>query len=105
VSARADGDQVTLEVADDGTGIAPDLLPRIFEAFTQGRQGLDRKLGGLGLGLAIARQLIAGHDGTIEARSDGPGRGTTIIVTLPCAFDAVTPSNGFARTPSAGSQE
>ena len=59
VSARADGEQVTLEVADDGAGIAPDLLRRIFDPFTQGRQGLDRKQGGLGLGLAIARQLVA----------------------------------------------
>ncbi len=85
VSARAEGEQVTLEVADDGAGIAPDLLRRIFEPFTQGRQGLDRKQGGLGLGLAIARQLVDGHDGTIEARSEGPGRGTTMIVRLPRA--------------------
>ena len=77
VSARADGDHVALEVADDGAGIAPDLLPRIFDPFTQGRQGLDRKQGGLGLGLAIARQLVVGHGGTIEARSEGPGRGTS----------------------------
>jgi signal transduction histidine kinase/CheY-like chemotaxis protein/GAF domain-containing protein len=83
VSTRTDGDDIALEVADNGTGIAPDLLPRIFDAFTQGRQGLDRKQGGLGLGLAIARQLIVGHGGTIEARSAGPGRGTTMIVRLP----------------------
>jgi PAS domain S-box-containing protein len=85
VSARADGEQVTLEVTDDGAGIAPDLLRRIFDPFTQGRQGLDRKQGGLGLGLAIARQLVHGHDGTIEARSEGPGRGTTMIMRLPRA--------------------
>jgi signal transduction histidine kinase/ActR/RegA family two-component response regulator len=85
VSARSDGEEIALEVADDGAGIAPDLLRRIFDPFTQGRQGLDRKQGGLGLGLAIARQLVVGHDGTIEARSEGPGRGTTMIVTLPCA--------------------
>jgi signal transduction histidine kinase len=85
VTARADGDHVALEVADDGTGIAADLLPRVFDVFTQGRQGLDRKQGGLGLGLAIARQLIVGHDGTIEARSAGPGRGTVVAVRLPRA--------------------
>ena len=85
VSARCDRQQITLEIADDGAGIAPDLLRRIFDPFTQGRQGLDRKQGGLGLGLAIARQLVVGHDGTIEARSEGAGRGTTMIVTLPCA--------------------
>jgi signal transduction histidine kinase/CheY-like chemotaxis protein len=85
VSARADGDCVALEVADDGAGIAPDLLPRVFDAFTQGRQGLDREHGGLGLGLAIARQLIVGHGGAIEARSAGPGRGTVMVVRVPCA--------------------
>jgi signal transduction histidine kinase/CheY-like chemotaxis protein len=85
VSARADGDHIVLEVADDGAGIAPDLLPCVFDAFTQGPQGLDRKQGGLGLGLAIARQLIVGHGGTIEARSAGPGRGTMMVVRLPRA--------------------
>jgi signal transduction histidine kinase/ActR/RegA family two-component response regulator len=85
VSARIDGDHVGLEVADDGAGIAPDLLPRVFDPFTQGRQGLDRKEGGLGLGLAIARELIVGHGGTIEARSAGPGRGTIMVVRVPCA--------------------
>jgi CheY-like chemotaxis protein len=85
VSGRADGDHVELEVADDGAGIAPDLLPRVFDAFTQGRQGLDRKQGGLGLGLAIARQLIVGHGGTIEAHSAGQGRGTIMVVRVPCA--------------------
>jgi CheY-like chemotaxis protein len=83
VSARVDGDHVALTVADDGAGIAPDLLPRVFDAFTQGQQGLDRKQGGLGLGLAIARQLIVAHGGTIEAQSAGPGRGTLMIVRLP----------------------
>jgi PAS domain S-box-containing protein len=83
VSAVADGDHVVIEVSDDGAGIPQELLPRVFDAFTQGRQGLDRKQGGLGLGLAIARQLIVGHGGTIEARSAGAGRGTTMVVRLP----------------------
>jgi CheY-like chemotaxis protein/anti-sigma regulatory factor (Ser/Thr protein kinase) len=98
VSARCDGKQITLEVADDGAGIAPDLLRRIFDPFTQGQQGLDRKQGGLGLGLAIARQLVLGHDGTIEARSEGPGRGTTMIVRLPCAS---APAKKEATSPHA----
>lgn len=85
VRAGADSGHVVLEIADDGTGIAPELLPRVFDAFTQGRQGLDRKQGGLGLGLAIAQQLIVAHGGTIEARSPGPDRGTTIVVRLPRA--------------------
>jgi len=83
VSAFVEGADVVIEVADDGAGIPEELLPRIFDAFTQGRQGLDRKQGGLGLGLAIARQLIVGHGGSIEARSAGSGRGTTMVVRLP----------------------
>jgi signal transduction histidine kinase/ActR/RegA family two-component response regulator len=90
VRARVDAQGIVIEVADDGAGIAPELLPVVFDPFTQGRQGLDRKEGGLGLGLAIARQLVVAHGGTIEARSDGLGRGTTIVVRLPRA--AVTPS-------------
>jgi CheY-like chemotaxis protein/anti-sigma regulatory factor (Ser/Thr protein kinase) len=89
VVARADGGHVVLEVSDDGAGIAPELLPVVFDAFTQGRQGLDRKQGGLGLGLAIARQLIVAHGGTIEAQSAGPGRGTTMVVRLPRANASV----------------
>jgi CheY-like chemotaxis protein len=87
---------VALEVADDGDGIAPDLLPRVFEPFTQGRQGLDRKQGGLGLGLAIARQLVISHGGTIEAQSTGSGRGTTMAVRLPRAA-APLPSEARAH--------
>jgi signal transduction histidine kinase/GAF domain-containing protein len=100
VTARVDGDRAELQVADDGTGIEPELLPRIFEAFTQGQQGLDRKQGGLGLGLAIARQLVVGHDGTIEARSAGPGKGAVMIVRLPLASATRSPtesSRGAAR--------
>jgi signal transduction histidine kinase/ActR/RegA family two-component response regulator len=91
VIARAEGGHIVLEVADDGAGIAPDLLPVVFDAFTQGRQGLDRKQGGLGLGLAIARQLIVAHGGTIEARSGGSGRGTTMVVRLPRADVSMPP--------------
>jgi CheY-like chemotaxis protein len=94
VSARREGESIALEVADDGAGIAPDLLPRVFEPFTQGRQGLDRKQGGLGLGLAIARQLIVGHGGTIEARSPGPGPGTVMVVRLPSAAPLSTRDAG-----------
>jgi signal transduction histidine kinase/ActR/RegA family two-component response regulator len=101
VSARVDGEQIAIEVADDGAGIAPDLLRRIFDPFTQGRQGLDRKQGGLGLGLAIARQLVVGHEGTIEARSEGAGRGTTMIVRLPRARAASTEAASARVVPNA----
>jgi len=99
VSAHADGDHIALEVADDGTGIVSDLLPHVFDAFTQGPQGLDRKQGGLGLGLAIARQLIVAHGGTIEARSAGPGQGTVMLVQVPCAR-VPSPHDAASRDPA-----
>ena len=83
LAARRDGDQVVIEVRDDGIGIAPTLLPRIFDLFVQGRQASDRAEGGLGIGLSLVRNLVALHGGTVEARSPGPGKGSTFTVRLP----------------------
>jgi CheY-like chemotaxis protein/anti-sigma regulatory factor (Ser/Thr protein kinase) len=83
VEARRDGECVVLRVRDDGVGIAPDMLARVFDPFVQGKQSIERAQGGLGLGLTIARSLVEAHGGTIAARSDGPGRGSEIIMTLP----------------------
>ncbi len=82
VSARAEGDEVVLSVRDSGIGIDPDMLPRIFELFSQDRQAIDRAQGGLGLGLAIVQSLVALHGGTVSARSDGPGRGSEFMIRL-----------------------
>jgi len=76
-----------LRVADTGAGIAPRLLPRIFDLFTQDDRTLDRALGGLGLGLTLARRITELHDGTIEAHSAGPGRGSEFVVRLPLHVD------------------
>jgi PAS domain S-box-containing protein len=73
----------TLRVRDTGVGIPADLLPRVFEPFTQAGQSLDREHGGLGLGLTIVRRLVELHRGTITARSDGAGRGAEFTVRLP----------------------
>jgi signal transduction histidine kinase/ActR/RegA family two-component response regulator len=75
-------------VRDRGIGIAPELMPHIFERFVQGDQALHRSSGGLGLGLAIARNLVELHGGTIEAESAGLGAGSTFVVTLPLATRA-----------------
>jgi two-component system CheB/CheR fusion protein len=83
IVGREDGDQVVVIVRDTGTGIAADLLPRLFEPFMQGARASD--LGGLGIGLALARQLVELHGGEIRAHSDGPGRGTEIAIRLPRA--------------------
>jgi CheY-like chemotaxis protein len=80
---RSDRDHVTLVVSDTGQGIAPEFLPHVFERFRQADGGITREHGGLGLGLAIAKQLTEMHGGSIEAFSGGIGRGSTFRVKLP----------------------
>jgi CheY-like chemotaxis protein len=75
--------RASVSVADNGEGIAPDLLPRIFDIFTQDKRSLDRAEGGLGLGLAIARQLADLHGGTLSARSAGRGCGSEFVFEMP----------------------
>jgi len=77
-----------ITVSDTGIGIAPHVLPRVFDAFEQGDHATNRRFGGLGLGLAISRQLIVMHGGTLAADSAGTGRGATFTVTLPGATAA-----------------
>jgi CheY-like chemotaxis protein len=91
-------DSAVLTVQDDGPGIAPDLLPHVFDLFTQGERPLDRAQGGLGLGLNIARRLAELHGGSIEAHSV-PGRGARFTVRLPLAAAPAT----AAGPPSTGS--
>jgi PAS domain S-box-containing protein len=74
---------VVLSVKDRGVGIAPELLPRLFDAFTQREESPERASAGLGLGLTLARRLTEMHGGTIEARSAGPGLGSEFVVRLP----------------------
>jgi signal transduction histidine kinase len=73
-----------IRVRDQGMGIDAQLLPRIFDLFTQGVRGLDRAQGGLGVGLTLARRLAEMHGGHLEAASDGPGRGSEFSLRLPC---------------------
>jgi two-component system CheB/CheR fusion protein len=80
------GGKLGIEVADTGIGIDPEHLPRIFDAFQQGEDGVTRRFGGLGLGLAICKALITSQGGTISASSEGPGRGAAFRIVLPtCA--------------------
>jgi PAS domain S-box-containing protein len=88
VRARADRERIVVEVIDQGMGISPELMPRLFDLFVQGERALDRSQGGLGIGLTIARSLCELHGGTIEAASAGPGHGSTFTVTLPRAAPA-----------------
>jgi PAS domain S-box-containing protein len=82
VTASDTASKVVVAVRDSGSGIAADLLPHIFEMFTQGQRG-SRSQTGLGIGLALARQIVELHGGSIEAHSEGPGRGSEFRVLLP----------------------
>jgi PAS domain S-box-containing protein len=83
VQLDAHEDQAVLRVHDNGSGIGPDLLPVVFDLFTQGSRTLDRAQGGLGLGLALVRKLVELHGGNVTAASPGPGQGSTFTVKLP----------------------
>jgi two-component system, chemotaxis family, CheB/CheR fusion protein len=79
----AEGSRVSISIADTGVGISHDLLPRVFEMFTQAEAATERQHGGLGIGLALARRLVEMHGGDIAAHSDGPGQGSTFTITMP----------------------
>jgi len=96
---RSNG-RVVLRVEDDGLGIAPELLPRVFEPFVQGDRSLDRSEGGLGMGLAVAKKLIELHGGTVSARSDGPGHGSEFTLSLPHLPDPARQSDGAPGEPA-----
>jgi PAS domain S-box-containing protein len=83
VDLRVEDGTVQLAVTDNGSGIEPSLLPCVFDIFTQGVRTPDRTQGGLGIGLALVKSLVALHGGQVRARSEGPGRGSVFEVTLP----------------------
>ncbi|MBK0392696.1 response regulator [Ramlibacter sp. CrO1] len=84
LSARAAGpDRISIHVKDNGRGMSPELMERLFEPFVQGPRGIDRAEGGLGIGLALVRSLVELHGGTVRAESDGPAKGSEFTVLLP----------------------
>jgi len=74
---------VRIRVTDNGVGISAEMLQHIFDLFAQAERTLDRAQGGLGIGLALVQRLVALHDGTVTARSDGPGAGSEFEICLP----------------------
>jgi CheY-like chemotaxis protein len=87
LEAVREGSEVTISVRDDGVGIAPEALPRIFDLFVQEEPSLARTQGGLGIGLTLVRDLVALHGGRVEARSEGLGKGAEFAVVLPALAD------------------
>ena len=87
---------VCISVSDDGIGMDAQLLPHVFDLFTQAERTPDRSQGGLGLGLALARSIITLHGGNVTARSEGPGKGSTFTLSLPLLGKESTGAGGFA---------
>ena len=83
LTTERDGMDVVVKVADTGIGISPEHLPHVFDLFAQGGTGAEQTQGGLGIGLSLVRGLVAMHGGSVEARSDGPGKGSEFLVRLP----------------------
>jgi len=81
--AEREGDDAVVSVRDNGIGIHAEIMPHIFEAFSQGSTTLERSQSGLGIGLALSKALVELHEGTITARSNGPGKGSEFMVRLP----------------------
>jgi signal transduction histidine kinase len=88
VETHGEGGQAVIRVSDNGIGIAPELLPNVFELFVQGARTLDRAEGGLGVGLTIVKRLVEMHGGSIAVISSGPDQGSTFEIRLPLATEA-----------------
>jgi PAS domain S-box-containing protein len=97
------GSDIFIRVSDTGEGVRPEMLPLIFEPFRQADASTTRRHGGLGLGLAIVKQLVSAHGGTVQAKSEGPGRGTTFTVRLPAKSLVLAVDRGARAASNAGS--
>jgi CheY-like chemotaxis protein len=91
---------VEITIRDNGIGIVPEVLPCIFDLFTQLDRRTGRHQGGLGIGLALVRQLVEMHGGTVSASSEGPGKGSEFLIRLPLSIERTSP--GEAQSPEAG---
>ncbi|HZL88781.1 MAG TPA: PAS domain S-box protein [Pirellulaceae bacterium] len=91
LTVHREGDQAVLRVRDNGIGIDPEMLPKVFDLFVQVERRLDRSQGGVGIGLTLVRKLVELHGGTVEAHSEGLGNGSEFVVKLPALAEESTP--------------
>jgi PAS domain S-box-containing protein len=100
ISVRAEDQDAILQVADEGAGIDPDLLPQVFDLFVQGPSTVDRARGGLGIGLTLVHRLVDLHGGTIDAFSAGMDQGATFTVRLPASEPVAGDTHALQPAPS-----
>ncbi len=96
LTATCDAGDVVIHVCDNGIGIAPEVMPRLFEMFMQVAPGATRSQGGLGIGLTLVKNLIGMHGGAVEARSDGLGKGSEFLIRLPTVSAPLQPEQPLA---------
>jgi PAS domain S-box-containing protein len=103
LTAFRDTHDVVISVQDNGNGIPPHMLGRVFELFAQGERGVDRAEGGLGIGLALVKSLVAMHGGSVVAKSEGLGQGSEFVVRLPLMPESASRTDGvLLQRPAAG---
>jgi CheY-like chemotaxis protein len=102
LTVRQEGGMAVVSVQDSGIGISPEMLPRLFDIFSQAPAALERSQGGLGLGLSIVRALVHMHGGTVEASSAGLGHGSTFTVKLPAAAQRLAPRSAATQARTTG---
>ena len=99
LTVERNGDQAVIRIKDPGIGIAPEMLPLIFDLFTQAASTLARTQGGLGIGLTVVKRIVQMHNGTVAAKSDGLGKGSEFTVTLPLSR-AIAAKKSSPATPT-----
>lgn len=99
VTARREDNDIVIQVSDNGLGIPPDMLTKVFDRFTQVNKSLERAQGGLGIGLALVTELVKMHDGSVSAHSEGLGLGSTFTVRVPTAMPASEDAVQGSKTP------
>ena len=100
LTVQQEGEAAVLRVRDTGVGIVPELLPRIFDLFTQAERSLDRSEGGLGIGLSLVQRLVELHGGEVSAQSPGLGQGAVFTVALPMSGNEAAAANGSEGSPA-----